>query len=198
MINRSIFLNLATFTLFGFGALGWILINWLFDYNLAYTLAGSTNIFLQALIGLGYGLIAALLAWLIISAKQLTPVRHFYGGLIQQVQLTRTDIIYVSVCAGIGEEILFRGALQPLMGIWITSVFFVLIHGYLNPKNIHLFFYGLYMVLAIAGLGYMAQYLGLISSIWAHIVIDIILLYKLSYTELPSQENESQEVINEE
>lgn len=34
----------------------------------------------------------------------------------------------VALCAGVSEEILFRGALQPVFGIGLTSVFFVLLH----------------------------------------------------------------------
>jgi uncharacterized protein len=44
--------------------------------------------------------------------------------------------------AGIGEEILFRGALQPVFGIWFTSLLFAIVHvqyGLLTPATVILF-----------------------------------------------------------
>ncbi|MBK8905521.1 MAG: CPBP family intramembrane metalloprotease [Anaerolineaceae bacterium] len=48
----------------------------------------------------------------------------------------------LAVGAGIGEEILFRGALQPVLGIWFTSLLFAVVHvqyGLLNPATMVLF-----------------------------------------------------------
>jgi membrane protease YdiL (CAAX protease family) len=36
--------------------------------------------------------------------------------------------IWISLFAGVGEEILFRGAIQPLRGLWLTSAIFCLLH----------------------------------------------------------------------
>lgn len=38
------------------------------------------------------------------------------------------DWLLLAVAAGIGEEILFRGALQPVLGIWVTSLLFAIVH----------------------------------------------------------------------
>lgn len=38
------------------------------------------------------------------------------------------DWLLLAVAAGIGEEVLFRGALQPVLGIWSTSLLFAIIH----------------------------------------------------------------------
>ncbi len=37
-------------------------------------------------------------------------------------------VLSVAVTAAIGEELLFRGALQPIFGLWWTAIFFVLVH----------------------------------------------------------------------
>ena len=45
----------------------------------------------------------------------------------------------LAIGAGIGEEILFRGALQPVLGIWFTSILFAIVHvqyGFLTPATI--------------------------------------------------------------
>jgi membrane protease YdiL (CAAX protease family) len=38
------------------------------------------------------------------------------------------DWLLLALAAGIGEEVLFRGALQPVLGIWATSLLFAIIH----------------------------------------------------------------------
>ena len=43
-------------------------------------------------------------------------------------ELTTIEKIYISLLAGLTEEILFRGLLQPLLGITITSVLFGAAH----------------------------------------------------------------------
>lgn len=48
----------------------------------------------------------------------------------------------LAIGAGVGEEILFRGALQPVLGIWFTSLLFAVVHvqyGLLNPATMVLF-----------------------------------------------------------
>ena len=76
----------------------------------------------------------------------------------------------------------FRGAIQPLAGIWVTSFLFVLLHGYINPRNWPLTIYGLYMVAVIGVLGIFTEHFGIITAITGHIMIDYILLKKLSET----------------
>ena len=36
--------------------------------------------------------------------------------------------LVVALGAGLGEEILFRGALQPIFGLWFTSIIFAIAH----------------------------------------------------------------------
>lgn len=43
-------------------------------------------------------------------------------------ELTTIEKIYISLLAGVSEEILFRGLLQPLLGITITSILFGAAH----------------------------------------------------------------------
>jgi membrane protease YdiL (CAAX protease family) len=38
------------------------------------------------------------------------------------------DLLLVALVAGIGEEVLFRGVLQPKLGIWGSSILFGLVH----------------------------------------------------------------------
>ncbi|HRQ37326.1 MAG TPA: CPBP family intramembrane metalloprotease [Chloroflexota bacterium] len=52
----------------------------------------------------------------------------------------------LALATGISEEILFRGALQPVLGLWVTAVLFALVHvqyGLLTPATLALLIIGL-------------------------------------------------------
>ena len=84
---------------------------------------------------------------------------------------------FLSVCAGFGEEILFRACIQYWIGPWVTAVLFVAIHGYLNPKNRSLFVYGLALVPFVLVLSFGYIEFGLWFSITAHFSYDLVLLF---------------------
>ena len=179
MVNKKIIIQLALATIVGM-PLAAIVIDRISDsVDLATSIIGMHAWWLQILWGLGVGLVAAFLAQLIINSPLLNKVNKRYANMLGRFELNLSEIAFISVCAGVGEELLFRGALQPLLGIWITSIVFVAIHGYLNPKDWRLSVYGAYMTLVIAGIGYLTLTSGLIASMIAHTVIDVYLLYKL-------------------
>ena len=111
--------------------------------------------------------------------KFMKPVLDKYKNMIISSEIDLQLIFFISFCAGVGEEILFRGVIQPLIGVWITSLIFVAIHGYLNPTNWRISIYGIYLTLSIALIGYLSNWLGLCTAIAAHMIIDVILFYKL-------------------
>jgi membrane protease YdiL (CAAX protease family) len=51
----------------------------------------------------------------------------------------------VSLSAGVGEELLFRGALQPRFGLVLTSLLFAVGHAHygLSPATVEVFVIGL-------------------------------------------------------
>lgn len=186
---------LGLLTLFGFGILGLIL-TWftreppLFDF-----FAGFYSIPVQLLTGCLFGLIWGYAAWGFIGLKVMRKVKTDYGGIISRLNLKTRDVWFLSFCAGVGEELFFRAGLQPLLGIWITSIIFVAIHGYLNPWNWRISLYGILLCFFIAGLGYMTEEIGIISAITAHMIFDVVLLKKLS--NLNVNETESMDIENE-
>lgn len=84
--------------------------------------------------------------------------------------------LWISLAAGVGEEVLFRGALQPHLGIWITSALFALAHlrGYrireLN-RTTAAQLAGLFGV--SVALGALAQFGGLVTAIVVHVMVDV-------------------------
>lgn len=173
-------IHLATLTLIGFPFIGWLIL-WIVNGPPFLSLfLIDQPLILQLSIGIATGVVAGWIAWVIIRSPLMKKVRNQYGDVIRAFNLSPAQILYISLCAGIGEEILFRGVIQPYLGIWVTSIFFVAIHGYLNPFNWRLFLYGLYMTAVILWVSFIAEQFGLYSAIAAHVVIDIILLHQLS------------------
>lgn len=42
--------------------------------------------------------------------------------------LTHREIVILAVASSVGEELLFRGALMPWLGVWIQGIVFALLH----------------------------------------------------------------------
>jgi membrane protease YdiL (CAAX protease family) len=83
--------------------------------------------------------------------------------------------LLVGVGAGLGEETLFRGAVQPVLGIAATSVLFASMHVQYGPSLLLV-----YVFLLSAGLGYLRKYINTTASFLAHAgynFLGIILAY---------------------
>ncbi|MFZ5554321.1 MAG: CPBP family intramembrane glutamic endopeptidase [Bacteroidota bacterium] len=183
--KRTIYL-LALFTLVGFPLIGWVIHYFFSDENWQTVFENKIHPFWQLAGGIVFGFLTARLGWLIVRSKLLSPVRSKYEGIIGQFGLSGAGIVFVSFCAGTGEELLFRAAIQPQLGIIITSIGFVALHGYLNPFDWRVSLYGLYLTLVIGFIGWMFEEAGIWFCISAHTVIDIVLLRQLVKSEQPS------------
>lgn len=177
MFHRHLLLWLALLTLFVFSGVGYALIIWQQERNWQQLLGNQYA--LQVSAGFAFGLMSAIVAVVLVESRYLGQLSDFFRELFRNSDIRWHDAIFASFCAGIGEEIFFRGALQYYLGIWGTAILFVLIHGYLNPKHRNLFLYGLYMIFVSAGFGYLCQYSGLLSAIVAHIIFDIYMFWHL-------------------
>ena len=179
MGNRKI-VTLGLYTIIGFPLAAFV-INYFFSSESFWDIfISKQGILKELIIGMCLGILSGLFAWRIIKLKILQPVREKYQNVIGSLRMNIGTIVIVSICAGVGEEILFRGILQSYFGIWVTAVGFVAIHGYLNPFDWRISIYGAYMTAAIIAIGYLNQLYGLTSAMIAHTIIDIILFVKLT------------------
>ncbi|MFB6257942.1 MAG: CPBP family intramembrane glutamic endopeptidase [Flavobacteriales bacterium] len=170
---------LGLFTLLGLGGLGLYII-WMSDgRTLLEMLEGNFSWYSQLGIGLALGTINAFAGWGLIRMPFMEPVERKYRTLIGGIRIGWPDIIFLSVCAGVGEELLFRGGVQPHFGVWPTSILFVALHGYLNPMDWRVSVYGIFMTIAIAIIGKLYLNVGALSAFTAHTMIDIILIRAL-------------------
>lgn len=125
--------------------------------------------------GLQFGFVYAFIAYLFMKAPFFDQLPNRVDRIIDQLPLTYADGIFLSICAGIGEELLFRAGIQPLLGPWITSVVFVALHGYLNPWNWKFSMYGLIVLPFIMVISFGFIHFGLWFSIAAHFGYDAVL-----------------------
>ncbi len=79
--------------------------------------------------------------------------------------------LMISIAVAIGEEIFFRGALQPVFGIWLTSFYFAALHTQytFTPATIMI-------VVTALGLGWLRQRYSTSASIVGHFVYNFIQL----------------------
>lgn len=172
-------MGLALFTLIAFGGAGAWLIAEVQGRSLRTMFFGSASVLQHMLLGVATGLLIAAGAWWIIRQGFMAPVRDRYAALIGPLLPGRLAQVLVSVCAGVGEELFFRGALQHWLGIPITAILFVALHGYLDPRDRRVSIYGAFLTVAMIGLGYMVAQVGLLGAMVAHTIIDVVLLDRL-------------------
>jgi membrane protease YdiL (CAAX protease family) len=179
-LNIEAMMRLGLLTLVGMGAVALLINHFVEAVDIASMLVGKYAWYWQLIIGTAYGLLAGFLANFIVGASFMKPVRIKYERMFEGFDLSLSEIWFISFCAGVGEELLFRGAIQPLIGIPLTSIIFVAIHGYLNPKDWRITIYGVFMTGIIWIIGIGAVQVGLLSAIVAHMLIDVVLLGALS------------------
>jgi membrane protease YdiL (CAAX protease family) len=134
----------------------------------------------QALAGIALGLAAG-------AASALTTLRRPGAEAVQRTAASyaRLDLdgwnpLWISLAAGFSEELLFRAALQPLLGIWGASLLFLLVHAgaydFRRPDRAALWqaggVFGMGMLL-----GLVFRHAGLLAAMLVHAIVDIAGLY---------------------
>ncbi len=160
-------------------------------FAVAITIAGfysinllplSQNIVRDVTIGTLGALIPLLMFCLLLSEKAnniplVGPLKriivHDVKAIFSETNLL--DLCFISVCAGLAEELLFRGAIQAKFGIIVASIIFGLMH-FITPA---------YCIIAtIMGfyLGFLFRYYdSLLIPIQLHFVYDLGALIYLRY-----------------
>lgn len=176
---KSRLLILATVTLLVFPLIGYGILFLFGKVPSEFLIQSHVPWLWQVPIGMIAGVALGLAAKFVVSRSFLKETETKYARMISRLQLNHTEVVFISFCAGFGEELLFRGGIQPFLGIWPTAILFIALHGYLSPKDWRISVYGLFMTIAIASLGYMTDYLGIWSACIAHMMIDYVLFRHL-------------------
>jgi membrane protease YdiL (CAAX protease family) len=177
-LTKTAMFSLSVFTLFGFSGIAYLILSFSdqVDY---FHMFSYENLWLSIPSGLGFGVVSAGLGILLLKLPALKVTNAFYVSLFKGLDLHWTDILFYSFCAGVGEEILFRGALQPLLGLWFAAVLFVVLHGYISLKDRKKSIYGVFLIVVSAGFGYLFFYLDVYAAMAAHFIFDVIMFFKI-------------------
>ena len=171
---------------FGLGILGW-LIGWLAGVPLLEQF--SSNLF-DGLLGIAAAipLFGIFLILVRSSAPALNGLRRSVREVIQPMfrGCGLIELAFVSVAAGVGEETLFRGALQAATGRWLgpiaalllTSASFGLLHPLSKMYVLIAFGFGLYLGVCWLASG------SLLVVVVAHALYDFLALAYLVRTRL--------------
>jgi membrane protease YdiL (CAAX protease family) len=79
-------------------------------------------------------LIGLVLGLLIVFASRLAVHRFEWARALHREfrsllsPLTDLEIVVLAIASSVGEEMFFRGALMPVVGIWLSSAVFALLH----------------------------------------------------------------------
>ncbi len=121
------------------------------------------------------------------AASALTTLRKPAAEAVQRTATSyaRLDLegwnpLWISLAAGFSEELLFRAALQPLAGIWLASLLFLLVHaGAYDFRRLDRA--ALWQASGVFGMGMLLglafQYAGLLAAMLAHAIVDIVGLW---------------------
>ncbi|PWL28101.1 MAG: hypothetical protein DCO96_08980 [Fluviicola sp. XM-24bin1] len=126
-------------------------------------------------LGIVIGMLYAVIALAFMQSSVFDPLPNRVETMVKRMNLSIWDCFFLAVCAGMGEELLFRSGVQYYLGPLITSVIFVAIHGYLNPMNWRMSLYGIIVLPFILIISYALEEFGLWFCIGAHFSYDLVL-----------------------
>ncbi len=109
--------------------------------------------------------------------------REYTRDAIQSLRLTTAQIVSIAFMVAVAEELFFRAAIQPLLGVWLASAVFALVH--LRPDREAWargrLAFGLVTLLLLFGvstsLGFVYARVGLVAAMASHFVYDLIVLH---------------------
>ncbi len=131
--------------------------------------------------GIAFGLAISVPSVVVVFFVPLfSPLRRQLLDLVSRVDLHAFNPLWISLCAGIGEELLFRGAIQPVVGVWWASVIFTLAHfrsGQFHSMNWQKLIYAASVFIAGLFLGYVFLEIGLIAAMVTHATVDVVSLF---------------------
>ena len=132
------------------------------------------QIALGLLLGAELGLYVALVVG---KVRAFSRLRGFLAGIMRRVSAKSYDLILVALVAGLSEEVFFRATLQPMLGIWLTSVLFVLAHLGIGSFNWAKVTFGAFVFSMSLLFGFTYEQFGLVAAIAAHASYDLVFLF---------------------
>lgn len=136
---------------------------------------------LRAGIGAAVGAVLASINALLVSRLGVfSRVRRLAHHAVDGIEPRWHTLLVVALAAAFGEEIFFRGALDPVAGRWLTAVAFVAVHGALRIRDRNSLLFAVFLYAASIGLSALNAWRGLECAIAAHGAYDLAMLLWLA------------------
>lgn len=152
--------------------------------SIGSVIVAGQPLYLQLGFGLAVGAAAALAALIGYKLQSSKPHVKAVVNSYSRLDLRGWNPVWISLAAGFGEELLFRGALQPLLGILVAALLFLIAHmpAYqmksFKPATLiqaaGVFATSIFLALIF-------EYVGLVAAMLVHALIDIIGLYTIRH-----------------
>jgi len=184
--SRELFMRMGLLTLL----VPLVIVSILYYFNatefMVPVIIGKMNVWLQLGLGIVGGVVLSVITWLMGKWKYLEDVNFDFTIRLGIFNFSMQEILFLSICAGVGEEIVFRGMIQPWLGILTTSFMFIALHGYMSYSSWPKVIFGLILLSVGIILGILGEYVGLLSAIVAHTLYDIVAFKRIQaeYEEL--------------
>ncbi len=184
--SRELFMRMGLLTLL----VPLVIVSILYYFNatefMIPVIIGKMNVWLQLGLGIVGGVVLSVITWLMGKWKYLEDVNFDFTIRLGIFNFSMQEILFLSICAGVGEEIVFRGMIQPWLGILTTSFMFIALHGYMSYSSWPKVIFGLILLSVGIILGILGEYVGLLSAIVAHTLYDIVAFKRIQaeYEEL--------------
>ena len=184
--SRELFMRMGLLTLL----VPLVIVSILYYFNttefMIPVIIGKMSLLFQIGIGVAGGFVLSGMTWLMGQWKYLDDVNFDYTLRLGIFNFSVQEILFLSFCAGVGEEIVFRGMIQPWLGIITTSFLFISLHGYMSYSSWPKVIFGLILFAVGTLLGILGAYVGLLAAIVAHILYDIVAFQRIQaeYEEL--------------
>lgn len=120
--------------------------------------------------------LASVNAILVARLAAFERVRRLAHHAVEGIEPRWHTMLVVALAAGIGEEVFFRGALDPVAGRWLTGLAFVGLHGALRIRSGSSLLFAAFLYAASVGLSALNAWKGLECAIFAHASYDLVML----------------------
>lgn len=191
--ERSSLYRITLVTLFGMTALAFVIAS-LRGMSLPEFFFSPKNVLFQLGAGGLLGLLAGVaMTLLVLHVKFFAPVREIGSEMVRLLNPTLLDCLVLSLCAGWGEELLFRGALQPWIGFVAASALFALAHGITPRLTKGVLIYVSAVFVIGLGLGIVYERVGIFAAMSAHACYDMTALLITRKTLSRGSETDSQD-----
>jgi hypothetical protein len=134
--------------------------------------------------GLGLGVGVALLSRLVVA--RLPWARELYRFFREALgPLDRGHVLALALLSSIGEELFFRGAMQPALGLWITTLVFGVLHF---PSRAALWPWTVMAAVLGLGFGLLTRHTGSVAgATLAHFLINLLNLGHIAHFPAPGE-----------